>query len=412
LNQAKTIAITILLMLITLTAFAKEGKVQIVWPSAVDAVMYELEIARAPVKINTSAPQDQVVYTTTTIYTPGVELSLDLFKDYELNKLYYRVRPLDLDKKPVGNFSRPVALDKMILNPIKPMPTAKFKYSPAPLYPVYSWIPVLEAEGYEIEVTNHKPENPNGNLPSRYRVRSYNIEKGFDLYDLKAFNEDGNYYWRVIALDSARQPIGVYSDAIAFKVQKRGYKWAAFGDSITHGGGAISNPPSDPRFNYFYYLPFSVKNLGRSGDTAAMLVGRFEQDVLPFKPKYLLILGGTNSIREGSRAEDVIASLTVIKEKCLENGIRPIFLTVPPLNPERMQRVFNQSPAEKWQQELAKVNNFLKTQPDVIDIYSVLADEKGFLPVKYSQDGLHPDIAGKKVMGNCIKNYLKTYNIQ
>ncbi len=389
------------------TAYAQEGKIQLLWPNAEDAVMYELEVANVAIKEDSPAQPDQVIYTATNIYTPGVELQLSLFAGQDIKKLFYRVRPLDLDKNPVGHFSRPMALAQAELNSLRPTPTASFSDRPVPLYLVYSWIPVLEAARYELEVTNRLPENQNGAEPSPFRVRSYSVGQGFDFYDPEPFTKEGIYYWRVIAFDKDNQALGAYSEAMPFSVETGGYQWAVFGDSITHGGGAISNPPSDARFDYSYYLPVPVKNLGKSGDTAAMLVERFEHDVLPFKPQFLLILGGTNSIRGGTTAEDVIDSLLAIKKKCDENGIKPIFLTLPPLNPERIQRVFNQSTAGNWQQELAKVNAFIKIQPEFIDIYPALVDEKGLVPVKYAQDGLHPDIAGKKIIANRVNEYIR-----
>lgn len=403
----KAILLTLILVFFVATAYAQEGKVQLLWPNAEDAVMYELEIASIPIRGNRPAPQNKVVYTTTAVYTPGIEVNLAELGERDLGKLYYRVRALDLDKNPVGQFTKPIAVNKGKINLQKPTPTAFYNKRPTLLYPVYSWIPVLGAARYEIEITNRPPENPNGTEPSGYRIRNYSIDSGFDYYDFEALDESGVYYWRVIAYDATGKPMGTYSDAVQFKVRSSGYRWAVFGDSITHGGGAISNPPSDERFDYSYYLPFPVKNLGRSGDTAGMLADRFDSDVLPFKPQYLFILGGSNSIRGGASAEDVIASLTAIKQKCEANGIVPIFLTLPPVNPDRIQRVFNQPTAENWQEELLKVNAFLKTQPYVIDIYPALADENGILPVKYAQDGLHPDISGKKIMARQIIEFLK-----
>ncbi len=405
----RIIVLVSLLLLTAVTAYAQDDKVQLLWNNAEDAVMYELEIATVPVRKNQQAPQDKIVYKTTEVYTPGVELDLSLFNGQDTSRLYYRVRPLDLDKNPIGRFSAPVALAKGNFNPTKPTPTAYFKNRPTPLYPVYSWIPVLGAERYEVEITNRAPENPNGTTASAYRIRSYSVGQGFDCYDTHAYTESGVYYWRVIALDGEGQPIGGYSDAIPFKVQTGSYKWAVFGDSITHGGGAISNPPSDERFDYSTYLPFPVKNLGKSGDTAAALAERFESDVLPFQPKYMFILGGSNSIRGGTTAEEVIDSLEVIKQKCAANGITPIFLTLPPVNPERIQRVFNEPTAANWQQEMAKVNDYIRTQPYFVDIYPYLVDERGLLPTKYSQDGLHADISGKKIMARAVNDFLNRY---
>lgn len=410
-KQFKLILTMLLLLLFSTSASAQADKIQLLWANAEDAVMYELEIASVPFNNTKKSAGKHIVYQTTDIFTPGTELNLVKLSDQKLNKLYYRVRPLNLDKQPIADFSKPVLVSKGQLNPTKPTATSFFsKNRPAPLYPVYSWIPVLGAARYEVEITDEQPENPNDIEPSEHRVRSYTVEGGFDCYDTHAYTEPGTYYWRVLAYDEGGHPIGTYSNAIPFKVQTTGIKWAVFGDSITHGGGAISNPPSDRRFDYSAYLPFPVKNLGLSGDTAEMLVNRFTSDVLPFQPRYLLILGGTNSIRGGVSAESVIASLTTIKDMCTDNGITPIFLTLPPVNPERIQRVFNEPTAANWQTELAEVNNFIRSQPLYIDIYPALADANGILPVEYAEDGLHPDIAGKRIMGRTINSFLKKHH--
>lgn len=406
----KILLLVLGIFLVTGNGYAQEGKIQLLWRNAEDAVMYELEVANTPIKNARKASDKQLVYSKTDIATAGVELSLAPFKGENLKKLYYRVRPLDLDKNPLAPFTAPVALNKGVLNPEKPTITSSLKKNhPLLLYPVYSWIPVLGASAYQVEILNHPPENPNGREASQYMIRADIVQGGFDYYETHAFKEPGSYYWRVIALDNNDKPIGKYSDANSLPVQAGRTKWAVFGDSITHGGGAISNPPSDERFEYVSYLPFPVKNLGRSGDTSEMMVDRFETDVLPFKPQYMLILGGSNSIRGGVSGERVIDSLQTIKDKCEENGITPIFLTLPPVNPERIQRVFNQPTAANWQVELAKVNDFIRNQPNAIEIYSLLADENGILPVKYSQDGLHPDISGKKIMASSIQAFLKSH---
>lgn len=406
----KIMLIVAVFFIVTVTGYAHEDKIQLTWKNAEDAVMYELEIGKLPFQRGKTVSQEQIIYRTTDVFTPGVELDLSLFNEQQLNTLYFRVRPLDLDKNPIAEFSRGVALSKGVINPGKPTTTAFLrKNHPAPLYPVYAWIPVLGAARYEVEITNRLPENPNGIEPSKYQIRSYGVEGGFDYYDTHAYTEAGKYYWRVRAVDAENRPIGTYSDAISFNVRIGSYKWAVFGDSITHGGGAVSNPPSDERFEYVSYLPFPVKNLGRSGDTIEMMVERFENDVLPFKPRYMFILGGSNSIRGGVSGESVIASLQTIKDKCEQNGITPIFLTLPPVNPERIERVFNQPTAENWQSELGKVNDFIRNQEYAIEIYSLLVDEKGFLPVEYAEDGLHPDISGKKIMAHSINAFLQTH---
>ena len=119
------------------------------------------------------------------------------------------------------------------------------------------------------------------------------------------------------ALDGAGNPIGGYSDALPFELDPAAEQGvvAIFGDSISHGGGSISYSPTDWDFSYASYLMFPTINLAQSGDTSAMGVERFDRDVLPFKPSYVIILIGSNSLRAGVPAGEVIADLQTLKEK-------------------------------------------------------------------------------------------------
>lgn len=55
-------------------------------------------------------------------------------------------------------------------------------------------------------------------------------------------------------------------------------------------------------------------NLAQSGDTSTMTKDRFEADVLPFRPKYLLILMGSNSLRNGLGADVVISDMEEVRK--------------------------------------------------------------------------------------------------
>ncbi|MEN6567107.1 MAG: GDSL-type esterase/lipase family protein [Veillonellales bacterium] len=407
------IIVTLLLsfFLTSSASFVRTNKIQLAWISGDDAVAYELEVMHKPYKPTDSVPADELVYHAADIFTPGIELDLNQLAISHIDKAYYRIRPLDLNRQPIANFSEPMPLSSGQLNPTAPQPTALFNSNrPAPLYPTYSWLPVLGAKHYIVEITKGAPENPNGIRPSMKRVRSYTVDGGFDCYDTHAYVEEGTYYWRVLALNSCYFPIGTYSDAIPFHVSVKHYTLAVFGDSITHGGGAVSNPPSDIRFDYSSYIPYEIKNLGRSGDSAESLVERFDSDVLPFQPKYLLILISGNSIRGGTKAEDVIEQFQRLINKCKQTGITPIFLTIPPINPDRIEQVFQKPSVDDWQNQTDIVNTFLRKQPYVIDINPLLSDQRGYLPVIYSQDGLHPDISGKKVIADAVIKFLYTFD--
>jgi len=289
-------------------------------------------------------------------------------------------------------------------NPVqKPVPTSFFNLTAGStlLYPVYAWIPIAGAEKYEVEILDDIPENPNGVAPSIHRIDSA-IAVGFDYYDEKPRQSSRPFWWRVRGLDSSGNPVGVYSDAGKFRVNPNLYfAVATFGDSITHGGGDVSYSPADWEYSYQSYLKFPTINLARSSDTSETMVERFERDVLPFQPQYLLIMGGTNSLRAGVKAESVIEDFKSLKEKCLANKIKPVFLTLPPINPQNISNVFEEATDPGWQREFQLVNDFIRTQ-EHIDVASGMAADDGTWPNQLGIDGLHLGIMGKQKIAAAV----------
>lgn len=374
------------------------------WTKIEGAVAYELELlAKPPEKPDKPAPDSDCIFSTKQIYVNG--FNADLSPYFDLESFYWRVRGLDFNGNPVSLFSaaEKVYIDRQQAVDLKPVPTSVFNQSNGAtlLYPVYAWIPIAGAAKYEVEILDDLPENPNGVYPSIHRVGAA-IAVGFDHYDEKPRLSEKPFYWRVRGLDQAGNPVGVYSDAGKFSVNPNSHVVVAtYGDSITHGGGSVSYSPADWEYSYQYYLDFPSINLGRSGDTSETMVERFEWDVLPFRPQYLIILGGTNSLRGGVPAERVIADFQKLKEKCLANNIRPVFLTLPPINPDNIKKVFNETTAPDWQKEMRLVNDFIRTQVH-IDVAREMEYANGILPTKLAVDGLHLDIEGKRGLAAAV----------
>jgi Lysophospholipase L1 and related esterases len=227
------------------------------------------------------------------------------------------------------------------------------------------------------------------------------------IYDEYARPYAGIYYWRVRGIDAESNTVGTWSDTASFMVdptkRKRIYA-AILGDSITHGGGAISNSPALPEYSYTTYLSFDCLNLGRSGDTSHTTLERFDADVLPIRPLNLLILTGSNSLRDDQiSAQDIIEDLSHIQEKCIENHIHPVFLTILPLNPNAIALAFQTETDPAWHDKLHQVNAWIRTQDHYIDLEPYFYDEtETILAPMMSTDGLHPDIRGKLHMAEII----------
>lgn len=374
------------------------------WTKVEGAVAYEIEFFHeSPDAVADPHVHPVPFFSSRTIYVDG--FNADLTKNLQGNVFYWRVRGLDLDGNPVGEFSDAVKVhvDRSKDMRQEPVPTSVFNQSTGStlLYPVYAWIPVNGADKYEVEILDAPPENPNGIRPSVHRIDSA-IAVGFDYYDTSPRFAAKPFYWRVRGMDRDGNPVGVFSDAGKFILNpKEPVAVATFGDSITHGGGSVSYSPADWEFSYQHYLDFPTINLGKSGDTSQTLVERFEQDVLPFKPQILLIMAGSNSIRGGYTARSIIDDLQALEEKCLKNGIRPVFLTLPPINPDNIHRAFNEETAPDWQEKLQQVNAFIRTRQH-IDIAQAMGDEQGILPTGMAIDGLHLDMKGKQAMAAVI----------
>lgn len=377
------------------------------WTAVPDAVYYEIEFTtRAPEEPNNTSPSRTRVLSSREVFVNGFNPDL---RNFRAQRLYWRVRGLDLDGNPVGVFSDAAVLQVGNNSPrlLKPMITSNFNATESVpmLYPVYSWIPLHGIRRYEVELTRVLPENPDTAAPSIHRIWSAQAD-GFDLYDDTARIEPGRYYFRVRGLSGNNVPASVWSDTSYFDVDPaKAADVATFGDSITHGGGAVSSSPADWNYSYQRYLKFSTYNLGRSSDTAETSAERFDSDVLPFRPQKLIIMTGTNSFRAGVPAASIIRDLATIRDKCLQNGIRPIFLTLPPINPQAIQRVFREPTALNWQDELLAVNEWIREQPYFVDLYPHFVGENGELPAQFAIEGLHYDIEGKKLMAALINAY-------
>ena len=85
---------------------------------------------------------------------------------------------------------------------------------------------------------------------------------------------------------------------------------------------------------------------------------------------------GSNSLRAGVSAEDVISDMKAVKAKCLANGILPVFLTLPPINPVNIQKAFDEPTADNWQDLFAEVNAYIRTQVHIDDAAGMQYDSE------------------------------------
>lgn len=379
------------------------------WHPVPGAVCYEVELLSAPPEKEggVELSDRHHLFSTQRVYTNGWQADLTDWQDR--SALYWRVRALTLEKKPIGEFSR---AEKIVVNTSLPVPDAPLvnTFAQMPdeyplLYPVYQWIPLNGILRYEVELLYSPPGEEYAKKPVPDRAWYHIANDSFSCYDEYARSDPGDYYWRVRAVDENGETIGQYSKTASFHVPEitgRPYA-AAYGDSITHGGGALSYSPANREYNYMTYLDFPAMNLGQSGDTSRETLKRFDEDVLPYRPYNLIILTGSNDLRSNRPAEDIISDLAGIKKKCEDNDIRPIFLTLMPIHPKNIYTAFRTETDDGWRIKLSKINEFIRKQEYYIDLEPYFYDNtKSMLDAPLAIDGLHPDIQGKMLMAEII----------
>lgn len=395
-NQ-KIIISTVLAALLAAGTVSAEGLLHLSWKPDYDAVKYDVTFSR----------QDQGkmagTWKTTAYMSDMLLPESGQFKD--LQGLYWQEKPLDFDGYPIDAESDPRPLESSVTpvsrNAPLPRQDRSGERGGALLYPVYSYIGNPGASSYEIEVLSAYPENTEGTAHSIYRIGGGDFLYTDFYDDTPRF---GTWYWRVRGKDEEGNPVGQWSLPPKRQFSTEGYTIGLYGDSITHGGGRMSYGPNDLEYSYGHYLDFDTINLGDSGNTSHDMVERFDRDVLPFHLKYLLILGGSNSLRGGVPAEEVIRDLQEIQQKCRDHGIVPILLTLPPINPSSIDKVFHEPTAEGWEEAFRKVNAFIRTQPHIDTAAAFLYDN--LMPEYLALDGLHGDVEAKKRMADMINRHI------
>ena len=169
------------------------------------------------------------------------------------------------------------------------------------------------------------------------------------------------------------------------------------GNSITEGWLRTDS-------SFFAGKPYI--NRGISGQTTPQMLIRFRADVIHLKPRVVVILAGTNDIAGNTgpstleMIEDNIASMSDLAR---QNRIRVVLSSVlpaydfpwkPGLQPARKIAALN-----AWIKKYAEENGFV-----YLDYYSDMVDERKGLKKEYTEDGVHPNLAGYKVMEPLAEN--------
>ena len=176
------------------------------------------------------------------------------------------------------------------------------------------------------------------------------------------------------------------------------------GNSITEGW--INTDP-----DFFAGKPYV--NRGISGQTTPQMLVRFRPDVINLNPAVVVILAGTNDIAGNtgpSTLEMILDNLISMTELAKANKIKVVLSSVLPAFDYPWKHGLEPAP------KIVKLNEMIKKYADdngivYLDYFTAMVDERNGLKKELSGDGVHPNLAGYKIMeplaGAAIKMALK-----
>lgn len=139
---------------------------------------------------------------------------------------------------------------------------------------------------------------------------------------------------------------------------------------------------------------------GISGQTTPQLLVRFHQDVVALKPAVVVILAGTNDIagNTGPSTQAMIEdNLSAMTEIAKAHGIRVVLSSVLPVYDYPWKPGLEPAPKiialNAWMKQFAS-----EAGATYLDYHGAMVDARGGLPPALSDDGVHPNEAGYRVM--------------
>ena len=150
-----------------------------------------------------------------------------------------------------------------------------------------------------------------------------------------------------------------------------------------------------------YFNNGSYLDRGISGQISPQLLIRFRQDVINLKPKAVIILAGSNDLA-GNKGhvsnETVMNNIKSMAELARKNRIKVILCKYLPIYEypwnKNLKGVADQIISLNNEiVSYAKANRFV-----ILDYWTPLVDERNGQKAAYTTDGVHPNLAGYKVM--------------
>jgi lysophospholipase L1-like esterase len=174
-----------------------------------------------------------------------------------------------------------------------------------------------------------------------------------------------------------------------------------FGDSITEAW-----PQAMPAF--FAGRPYVGRGIG--GETTGQMLERFDQDVIALAPKVVVILAGTNDIAENAGpydASETRAHLRAMTERAQARRIGVVLASLLPARDYPWRRGLDPAP------KIIALNAWIKACAAeagavYLDYFNAMRAAENGLRADLSDDGVHPNPAGYRVMAPLAEDAIRT----
>ena len=153
-----------------------------------------------------------------------------------------------------------------------------------------------------------------------------------------------------------------------------------------------------------YFPDREFVNRGISGQITAQMLGRMKQDVLDLHPEAVLFLGGTNDLARGISLTAIENNYLMIADLLSAYKIKVIFASVLPVsdyhkdeNPS-FEMTKDRPPMfisalNEWLERLCAQRGYT-----YLNYYASMVDSAGRMQADLSDDGLHPNAKGYRIM--------------
>ena len=282
----------------------------------------------------------------------------------------------------------------------------------------YTWLMNNATREGGLKLANNYDPNGNGRKQNHVDIPdgSTIIFKDYDGGDYHLTDkasmliDKGNaslFGFMVLDVGGAPRRYGTAPDIGAYEyptpVPEGGFPCVLIGDSI------FDRWDSDGIGHPDFFTQHNIINSGVSGQTTGQMLERFQGSVLYYKPKAVVLEGGTNDltrVQTWASADMVLANFKEMAKLTKDSGAKVFISSILPCNANTASGA-DASPQELIISTNKELKAFAEKEGYVyVDFYSSFANEDGTFKDGYHSDGVHPDSNGYDVMEEILLNAL------